>query len=79
LTAVALLQTGAAGGECGPAAGLKGRQVYFLVARTQVQVALQEQTRQFPRPVLSVLLHLVMGPTAPRRSAAVVLPSRSRV
>ena len=33
----------------------------FFLAGTQVQVALQEETRQFPRPVLRILLHLLMG------------------
>ena len=41
--------------------GLQGRQVCFFLAGTQVQVALQEETRQFPRPVLRILLHLLMG------------------
>lgn len=51
LAPVALLQPGAPRGEPGPAAGVQeGGQLGFLPASAQVQVALQEEACQLPRP-----------------------------
>lgn len=62
LAPVALLQPGAPRGEPGPAAGVQeGGQLGFLPASAQVQVALQEEACQLPRPLFGVFLHPLVG------------------